>query len=149
MRPYTQEALELKTAFEAGLCDRKEIVQWADRILMEYDYDDDLVNVSISSSVSDKEFYSLLNRIAVCGDEIKAMRFTLRRMYHALHANPHRGRQFTRFLESFRISQNYDLPEDLSFIDRVDDEFELAERGLYGTVEEATKSLLLDLSQYK
>ncbi len=77
------------------------------------------------------------------------MRIVMGRIYHVLKLHPERAQRFTRFLEGFWIQQDYDVPKDMDFLCGIDDEFALAQQGIYGNVEEATKSLLKDLSKYQ
>ena len=149
MRPYSQQAHQLKLGLEAGVVEREEIISWADRILMDYDYDDDVANVALAVNAPLKQLASLLGQVIDQSDELVAIRCIMGRMYEILREHPERAHEFSRFLEHFWIQQGYDVPEDISFIAGIEDEFQLAEQGVYGTVEEATRSLLNNLAQYK
>lgn len=149
MRQYSQQAHELKLGLEAGVVDRNEIVNWADRILADYPYDDDVANLAMAGSASDKELMILLGNVIDRRDEIAAARHVMSRMYDVLRQHPERAHGFTRFLENFWIQQGYEVPDDMKFIWGIEDEFSLAKQGVYGTVEEATESLLANLSRYK
>jgi hypothetical protein len=70
-------------------------------------------------------------------------------MYEILRYDPERAHEFTRFLENFWVQQSYDVPDDMKFIWGIEDEFSLAKQGVYGTVEDATNSLLENLARYK
>jgi len=150
MRPYSQIALELKLSIEAGLVEPVEIIAWADDTLMaNKKYDDDLANISIASDIRPKNLMILLGRLVDQADEYAAMRRTMARMHDALLSDPYRAHEFTRFLESFWIKHGYNVPSDMSFIVGIEDDFQLAEQGIYGTVEEATQSLINYLSNFK
>jgi hypothetical protein len=149
MRPYSQEAHELKLGLEAGVVERDEIVDWADRILCEYDYDDDVANLAMGRKAADKELMILLGAVIDRRDEVAAMRRVMGRMSVILRQHPERAHEFTRFLENFWIQQGYDVPDDMSFLWGIEDEFALAQQGVYGTVEEVTESLLTNLARYE
>jgi hypothetical protein len=149
MRPYSQQAQQLKLGLEAGVVERDEIISWADRIVMDYDYDDDVANVALAVNAPLKQLISLLGQVIDQSDEFVAIRCIMGRMYEILKEHPERAHEFTCFLEQFWIQQEYDVPEDMSFIAGIEDEFQLAEQGVYGTVEDATRSLLYNLAQYK
>jgi len=78
MRPYSQQAQELKFGLEAGVVEREQIVNWADRILATHAYDDDVANISIARNVIDKEILLLLGKLIDRRDEMAAMRCVLR-----------------------------------------------------------------------
>ena len=149
MRPYSLKAFELKMGLEAGVVEASEVISWADHTLSQYDYDDDLANISMASRVSSQDLIRLLDYVIDKRDEIQAMRLVMGRIYQVLKKNPERAHNFTHFLERFWIDHDYDVPKDMSFIQSVDDEFSLARQGVYGNVDELTKSLLDNLSKYQ
>ena len=53
MRPYGEEALEMKLRLLAGLVDVPEVVAWADEVFARSpEYDDDLANICLASKAS-------------------------------------------------------------------------------------------------
>ncbi len=108
-----------------------------------------MANIALAVNAPLKQLASLLGQVIDQSDEFVAIRVIMGRMYELLRKYPERAREFSRFLEYFWIQQEYDVPEDMSFIAGIEDEFQLAEQGVYGTVEEATRSLLDNLAQYK
>ena len=149
MRPYSLEAFELKMSIEAGVVDASEVISWADQTLAQCDYDDDLANISMASKASCQDLISLLEHIIDKRDKIPAMRRVMGRIYRVLKHQPERAYSFTHFLERFWIDQAYDVPEDMNFICGIDDEFALAQQGVYGNLNELTKSLIDNLSKYQ
>ena len=140
--PYSQEALELHLGYDAGVIFRSEIIDWADSILVDYEYNDDVAELSMSRSVPSSEFSSRIGRIAVGGDQFEAMRVVLGRMFIDLSHDMGRVRQYTRFMECFSIQHDYDLPDDMNFFYGVDDDFALAEQGIFNSFKRLSKSLL-------
>lgn len=147
--PYADEAIEMRLGFQAGVIDSAEIIAWADSRILEYDYDDDLASVSLASKVPASEMVSLLSRVSHAGDEWPAMRRVLARMYDAIVEDRSLAHGLTTFLERFWVRHNYEVPEDMSFIIAVEDEFLLAMDGVYGDVESSTDSLIDELAKYK
>jgi len=149
-RPYSEDALELKLSLEVGVIGVDEVITWADTLLGEVaEYDDDLANICLAKDASVKALISLLRIVIGECKEWNAMRRTMARMHEALVDDPNRARGFVRFLEQFWIRHDYDVPEDMDFIVGIEDEFQLAEQGTYGTVVEAKASLLESLSHFR
>jgi hypothetical protein len=149
MRPFSKQALEMKLSLEAGLADVQEIVEWADSVLAETEYDDDLANVCLVQNTSPENMLSLLNRLIDEKEEWFVARKIMIRMYEILLRNPERSRSFVRFLDQFWVRHNYSVPEDMGFIAGIDDEFSLAEQGICGTVELAREFLINNLRRIK
>lgn len=149
MKSYLDQAIEMKLSLEAGLINVKDIIAWADSILSRVEYDDDLANICLATNVSAREMLTLLNRLIGDREEWPAARKVMARMYDILLQNPERLRGFIWFFERFWIRHEYEVPEDISFIAGIDDEFLLAEQGIYGTVELVKESLLANLLKIK
>ena len=149
MRPYAQAALERKLGLQAGVDEMDEIVAWADRTLLQHEYDEELAAVSLGASLGPKEMLSLLGRLTDGGDEWDAMRRVMGKMYCILMREPSCARSFARFLESFWLEHSCRVPHDMTFFWGIGDQFELAEQGVYGSVDEARKRLLEHLSTFK
>jgi hypothetical protein len=150
MKPYSEEALELKLSFEAGVADVAEIIQWADRTLLACDnYDDDLAELCMAKDKPKKHLISLLGKLAGPQyEEWAAMRRTMARMHRTLGQDSSRAREFAQFLELFWVRHDYQVPEDMSFMAGVHDEYQLAEEGIYGTIDQAKESLLRHLANF-
>lgn len=150
MRPYAQKALEFKFALEAGVIDPTLIIRWADETLVAVEsYDDDLANVSIAGASDPLRLIDLLGLLIGEANECDAMRKTMALMHGALLRSPSRAHYFACILEAFWVQHGYKLPLDMEFMAGIEDDFQLAERGIFGTVEDATQSLLGHLARYK
>ena len=146
--PYSTDALEIRLGLEAGVVEPSEVIVWADRILEIHDYNDDVANVALATNASRKEMISVLAPLIGPGEEWGAARKTLGRMHQALLDDPSRAHDFTRFLESFWIRHGYNVPADMSFMAGIEDEFQLAEDDVHGTIEDATQSLAEALARF-
>lgn len=139
---------DFRLSLEAGVVNREEIVRWADGLLQEGDYDDDLAEISMSSNKTDKDLEGLLANIASEDPQWDGFRRMLGRMHDALVREPDRLPAFTRFLERLWIRYDYTLPEDLSFIVGLEDGYLLAEDGQYGSVDAIRNQLIEDLARF-
>lgn len=149
MKLYRQEAEELRLALIAGLVSMSEILHWADTTLAaQAQYDDDLANLSLATSAVPQELEALLHRLSEGANLNDAIRNLAGRMHRALLRDRTRARDFARILEQLWIASHYTVPDDLRFIAGVDDEFALAEQGVYGSVEGAIDDLIRQTVQY-
>jgi len=125
MKPYAQEAENLRLLFEAGIVSIDEVVAWADRTIMAFpEYDDDLTEISLGAKVQIGEMYSRLSRASVGADTLEAVRNLAGRMHQVLLTDRSRAGDFIR--ELVRIWADWldwnenvshaPEPEDLAFI---------------------------------
>ena len=149
MRPYSQQALTLKLGLEAGVVEREKIIAWADGVLNDYDYDDDVANLALSKATTKKDLMTLLGKVIDTADVMVAMRPVLGRMSSALQQDRARAHDFADFLERFWTQHNHDLPEEMVFMSCIGDSFQLAKKGVYGDWEELTDQLIEDLASFK
>ncbi len=147
--PHSTAASDFKLLLEAGVIDRGEIVRWADEILLTEDYDDNIAEISLSSGKTNEELGALLGEIAITNTDWDRIRRMLGRMHTALEAEPARLHEFTSYLERLWILHDYTLPADLSFVVGIDDEYQLAESGQYGSVDEIRRQLLEGLARFR
>ena len=69
MRPYAEEAYEMKLRLLAGVADVPDVVAWADEVFARSpEYDDDLANICLATKASWKDVLTLLNKVA-CGED--------------------------------------------------------------------------------
>ena len=142
-------AHEFRFSLEAGVISRDEIVSWADEIMATEVYDDYIANICLSTNESTKQLESLLGLIAEDADEWNGMRRMLSRMHDALVKDPDRLHEFTRFLDMIWFRFDYTVPDDLSFIANIEDDYQLAKEGIFSSVRRVRKKLLKNLAKYK
>lgn len=148
-RPYSAQALEFKLGLEAGVVEPGEVIAWTDRIIETCEYDDDVANIALAPRASREEIVTLLGRLSDGADEWTAVRKTMARMYHVLLRDSSRAHGFARFLEFFWSQHDCEVPDDMRFMAGIEDEFQLAVYGIYGTVDDATRSLTSHLEAFK
>lgn len=140
---------ELYLGLESGFYSHQEVIRWADAYIATRDYDDDVANISLSTSKSSKEVLSLLGKLARPECCVPAMRAVLGRMSIELERDENVARQIVQYCERFWVTQDYDLPKDMNFMAAAADEFYLANRGVYGTKAEAIERLKNDLERFR
>lgn len=124
-------------------------MSWADQVIgRETEYDEDIVDISLSAGKPPQELDSMLLHASAGADLNEAMRQVLGRMHQVMLEDRSRARAFARVLEQFTIERVYKLPDDLRFIFGLDDEFCLAESGDYGTVESVTEAFIKETEKY-
>lgn len=149
MNEYSDKAFEYLLLLEAGLIEVVDVIKWADQIMSSCgEYDDKLANICLAENKSTLEVQSLLKQIIRPEYEWDALRKMLGKMYSVLKENPERAGDFTLFLESVWVRNEYQAPKDLEFIVGIDDEFRLAVQGVYGTKEQAIERLINNLSSF-
>lgn len=149
MLSLVQQAEVRRQELSLGLISVSEVVQWADAMLAEMvEYDDDLVNVSLAGDFCPQDVVGLLRRLTVGADEFEAMRSVLGTLHGFLLKDDSQARAFTNALEGFWIDHGFELPEDLRFIAGLDDDFGLAEDGIYGTRDETLARLIDNLAVF-
>jgi hypothetical protein len=116
MKPYAQEAENLRLLLKADIVSIGEVVAWADqKILTLPEYDDDLAEISLGAEVSMAEMDLRLRRASAGADTILAVRRLLGRMHQVLLSNELRAGEFARVLDSLWREIPYD-PDDFGFM---------------------------------
>ena len=149
MKPYAQEAANLRLLFIAGIAFADDVVAWADRtISMLPEYDDDLTDISLGEKVPMAEMESRLTRVSEGADHFEAIRNLLGRMHRTLMSDRSRARDFARVVEYLWVHIFDAHPDDLIFMQGIDDAFSLAETGIWGTIEEAIDRLISSTARF-
>jgi hypothetical protein len=116
MKPYAQEAEDLRLLLLAGIVSVDDVVAWADqKILTLPEYDDDLAEISLGAEVSMAEMDQRLRRTSAGADKIEAVRRLLGRMHQFLLSNEFRAGEFARVLDSL-WRELPELPDDFDFM---------------------------------
>lgn len=117
MKPYAQEAENLRSLFDAGIVSVEDIVAWADRTISRLpEYDDDLVEISLGAKVPRDEMDARLRRASEGADHSEAIRNLAGRMHRILLSDRSRARDFARVLERLYGENPIEIPWDLDFM---------------------------------
>ena len=99
MKPYAQEAENLRLLFIAGIASVKDVVAWADQTISTLpEYDDDLTEISLGAKVQIGEMYARLGRASWGADTLEAVRNLAGRMHQVLLTDRSRAKDFIREL---------------------------------------------------
>jgi hypothetical protein len=149
MKPYAQEAENLRLLFIAGIVSADDVVAWADRTISTLpEYDDDLVEISLGAKVSMAEMEARLHRVSAGADTFEAIRNLAGRMHHILLSDRSPARGFARLLANLWAENDYRGPKDLAFMDRIDDSLYLADSGQWGSPKEVIDELIVETAPF-
>ena len=149
MKPYAQEAENLRLLFVAGIASADDVVAWADRTISTLpEYDDDLVDISLGATVPRDEMNSRLCRVSWGADQFVAIRNLAGRMHRTLLSDRSRAGHFARLLDLFWVDSNFKVPEDLAFMARIGDAYALAEQGTWGSLNEVIDELIVVTARF-
>jgi hypothetical protein len=116
MKPYAQEAENLRLLFIVGIASIDDVVAWADRTILTLpEYDDDLVEISLGATVPRDEMNSRLRRVSEGADTIEAIRNLAGRMHQVLSSDRSWAKKFAGTLERLYYENDRRLPGDLAY----------------------------------
>jgi len=149
MKPYAQEAENLRLLFLAGIVSVDDVVAWADRTILAFPkYDDDLTEVSLGAKIPMAEMDSRLKRVSEGADHFEAIRNLLGQMHRTLLSDRSQSHGFARLLEHIWVERQYEIPADLGFMGGIDDIFYMAVTGIFGTLEQAIDNLISETARF-
>jgi hypothetical protein len=151
MSSYKQEAEVLRLLLCYGCTSGAKIITWADETIMaESDIDDNLIELSTESPDKTPALLSRLSDIAVSADKFAALRTALGRM-HDIVANDSAEdlAGFAAGLGNVAREYNNQLPDDLSFLKTIKEQFEQANHDGGNAVTVANQAFLQRLKQFK
>lgn len=131
MKPYAQEAENLRLLLLAGIVSVDDVVAWADRAISTLpEYDDDLTEISLGANLSRDEMDRRLQGVSEGADTIEAIRRLAGRMHRMLLSDGSLAKEFAGVLELFWIKGVCELPEGLVYAWDTDFVFAKVESGL-------------------
>ena len=99
MKPYAQEAENLRLLLEANIVSIDEVVAWADQTIITLsEYDDELTEISLGAKVQIGEMLIRLSRVSYGADTLEAVRNLAGRMHRVLLTDRSRASDFIREL---------------------------------------------------
>lgn len=117
MKPYAQEAENLRLLLLAGIVSVDDVVAWADRTISTLpEYDDDLVKISLGANLPRDEMDGRLRLVGGGADHIEAVRNLLGRMHRTLLSDRSQAGDFARVLERLYGENRIEIPWDLDFM---------------------------------
>ena len=144
------EAESLRIALICGCVSKAEIINWADKIILENEKLDYIfIEISCSGKKPVQDIESLLRQISNKHEHFNACRRVLGRMSFACETGSQSLRRFATGLYQVVIENSYELPSDLIFLIDIDDEYALAASGTYGTIDEVDKRFIEALNSFR
>lgn len=145
MGPNPDECEVKRLQLRLGLISVADVVSWADNIILESDIpDNEIIDLALSRRLPLADVIAQLAKMAGGCDRNRAMRTVLGQMYHVLQKDRSLARGFSRtlFQEAVENSGYINYSEDILFIYGNDDCFDLAEQGIYGTIDTVTDEFI-------
>lgn len=129
MKTIEQDAARLAFLFDLGMVSAQEVITWADDAIVRLEKPSHaLIELSVSSPSS---LSTALRSLAVSTDVWAGVSEALPFVLKALEEKPHLARRVAREFYHLVKSANYRVPERYSFFMRADDDFDLAESGMF------------------
>ncbi len=143
MENLNQKAAFYQIGLQIGVHTITDVIKWVDTEISKSDSPNELLlELSLMKDSNIHDVLHKLNKLSSSSDTIKALCFVLAAMYPVLKSNAEYGPIFARGLEQMCIELNYNVPDDLSPMYGISDEYSLAKQGTYGTEEEVYKGFL-------
>jgi hypothetical protein len=149
MKPYAQEAEIKRLEFMTGLITVSDVIAWADSLIEQMDIpDSEIIDLSLAGHSNSYELISILSEMAIGSDRFAAMKTVFGKMYSVLSQDVSHARKYSSAIMDFVVENHYNLPDDFYFMYGIDDAFELAEIGIYGSVDEISKRFIEELKPF-
>ncbi|MGE0086515.1 MAG: hypothetical protein AB7S75_19070 [Desulfococcaceae bacterium] len=143
------EAERLRIALMCGCDSSTTVIAWADSIInLQFDVDYLVIDISLTRPEKIKELISLLRKLGQETDHDDALRCVLGRASFLAGKGEFNLRNFAKWLY-FTESTGWDLPSDLNFVYSTDDEYSLAEDGVFGSLEDVDAMFLNNLNEFE
>ena len=136
------EAEVLRYGLDAGVRTVADVVAWADTIITADPRPDfAVIEVACSGRRRVSEVVALLRDVAGECDAAEVIRRAMADVRAALAVNPERGPEIAAWL--YRLAVNGELPDEQFGVEpySLDDKFQLARSGTYGTLADALRDL--------
>jgi len=119
-----------------GILSVSDIQAWVDARIKETESpSEQLIDLAFSKDKKGYDLHSVLLSIDNAGDKYEIVRALLAKVNDSDLSQLKYCRNLAKLLEHFAIDCNYDVPDDLNAIYGFDDEYNLAEQGIYSSLE--------------
>ena len=149
MRDVPKEAAYFREALWLGMASVGDVVSWSDSIIEESSRPDAaLVEISCMHKAHPLDVLHVLEFMSQGISTVEALPEVLGRAHAKLVADPRCGRALARGLYGVFVRCDYGVPEELRDIGWFDDAFDLAEQGVYGSVDDVQAALVRFMAQF-
>jgi len=151
MKSIALEAETFRILLMNDCISSQEIIAWADQKIMEEDKPGiDLIELSIANPDKIADVAARLAILATGGDLLESLRAALGTMYDvAVKTQPGDLSWLAGCLAKIAAEHNNNLPADLKFMIRLDEEFSRAADGTDGDLPTVTEKLVKNLKHFK
>jgi hypothetical protein len=140
-----REAASLRVLCLLGTARLPEAIAWADEWVLRLDHPPyDLIEISISRDV--KTAIHHLEQLSLSIGDFEAIRLALPRLIHHCLTEVE-SRELARFLYGLAVKHRYQVPDEFKFTLWYDEEFDLAEQGTYGILQDVNRRFLAELQR--
>lgn len=139
------EAEVLRVGLICGIVPKREVVEWADKIVSEGEIDYIFIEISLSTKKHILDIESLLFQISDKFKHFDAIRCVLGRISFIIEEDSQSLSSFARGMNRIVVEDSYNMPSDLSFLNSIVD---LAESGIY-TIDEVDRVFLANLRGFR
>jgi len=134
-RPFELLPKYQSLGLKLGMLSIEDIQSWVDaRIIESESPSNSLLDLAFSKQEKGFDIHGALLNISDLGDKYEIVRSLLSKVTDIELADLDYCRKLAEVLENFGIDCDYDVPEDLNSIYGFDDEYRLAEQGVYSTI---------------
>jgi len=151
MKSIALEAETFRILLMNDCINSQEIIAWADQKIMDEDKPSiDLIELSIAGPDKIADVAARLAILSAGGDLLEALRAALGTMYDvAVKTQPGDLSWLAACLAKIAAEHNNNLPADLKFLVRLDEEFSRAADGTDGDLPTVTEKLVNNLKHFK
>lgn len=145
MRNIAQEAAYYREALRLGACIISDVITWSDSVLAESDEPRmSFIDLSMMGQTHSLEVLRLLNQLSKGIRAISVLPTVLAAAHDRLVLEPDYGPSLAKGLYDIYVSEDGSVPDELNLIGWFDDQYSLAQEGIYS--EHETYQRLLDFT---
>ncbi|WFD08775.1 hypothetical protein [Tepidibacter hydrothermalis] len=140
-----------RLALSCGFITKKDVINWADNeIMISENPDISIIELSLSGSKKAEDIISKLKEVSVGVDQEISLKILLGLFYKEIIKDPNKIQVISTELYHLYLSLQIDNKEECYlWMMYLDDEFHLANNGIYGDVEEVKSRYIDFLKQYE
>jgi len=143
MYKLNEKAAFFRIGLQVGVFTVDAVIDWIDSEIASAESPQDLLlDLTLMKASNPKDVLSKLQRLSSGADNMLALRRVLGEMYPLLQSNSKYGPTFAKGLYEIFVEFDYDVPEDLTAICAIDDDYSMAIQGTFGTEKAANEGFL-------
>jgi hypothetical protein len=149
MLTIAQDAQRISLLFEYGVVSGTDVVGWSDSVILQMDSPPyELIELSLTAPDKTADIMSHLHQLSAGSDFWSALRSAMPQIRNFVVARPEQASSIAHHLFFTAVLNPDNVPKDLSFMFRYDDEFWLAEGGIHRDPETVHRNFIHELSKF-